>query len=260
MAPVEDRAIDRTMFADEQRLSVSAMVSLVEIDARAIGGRQVFVVTGPMDGARVGFKGRSYRPVPVEIAGVGGGDRRGGATLEIADIALDNPGGAGELYLSMLLGMELEDIAGATVRQIRTLRDYLEGQPGHDSDRHWPEERWRVQSLLRRDQARIAWRLASPLTADGAQVPRRQVLQGVCSFSYRRWVPPVGGEEPQPGRWDHDGVDCPYRGDRLFNSSDEPVTDEAEDRCSRHIHGCELRFGTNAAVGFGGFVGVGRTP
>ena len=225
---------------DEQKLILPAVVQLIEIDATGVGGSLLRATPGTQDGAAVTYQGVIYSPLPVRITGIGGGARRSEPTLEAALEA--------DAMLALLAGGD--DLAGAQVSLLETLEPYLDGQAAADSARHWPVQRWRIEALTERSDSTVQWRLASPLTMDGAKLPQRQALRDVCSWQYRHWngsafVNPQG--------------QCPYRGNQYFNLQDEPVTAAAADQCSRRIGGCLARYpAAGATLPFGGFIGLGR--
>ena len=228
---------------DEQRLALDAVVQLVTIDAAAIGGSLVRLTPGPLDGRAVAYKGVGYQAAPVRVTGVRHGGRGGGGepTLEAA----------ADHAALLALAAGSDNLAGATVKLLETLEPYLDGRPGADATRHWPEQEWRVEALAGRDPKTLSWRLGGLLTFDGARLPRRQALRDVCSWEYRRWD---GGKFVYGDR-----VECPYAGGKYFDAEDNAVTDPALDNCSRRIGGCQARYPNNALLPFGGFVGLGRS-
>ena len=226
---------------DEQKLSVVAQVELITIDARPIGGSQIRITPAPRNGAAVVYKGLSYQPLPLRITGVryGGKGGAGEPTLEVAveDTAL------------LALVAADDNLTGAVVSRLTTMETYLDGAPGADTTQHWPEQKWRIETRIGRDEKTIRWRLASPLTLDGAMIPRRQALRDVCGWEYRRWSGTA---------WVVSRAECPYRGAAYFDIQNRPTTDPARDVCNRRISGCQKRYPNNAVLPFGGFVGLGR--
>jgi lambda family phage minor tail protein L len=68
----------------------------------------------------------------------------------------------------------------------------------------------------------------------GVKLPRRQIIQNICPWKYR-------------------GAECGYAGSNYWNSNDQSVATLAQDVCGKRISSCELRFGTNQELPFGGF-------
>ena len=229
-----------TIREDEQRLNLTAIVDLYEIDATGIGGNVHRFVPGPWNGDPVRYEGVEYTPTPVELEGVRfGGSLSGRPTLRLSRLDAVVAGAA-------LVGTE--HWRGATVSRLRTLTRYLDGEPDADPNRHWPKEIWLIEKLLRADKATVAWQLASPLDIGGRQLPGRQIVRDVCNWRYREW---------RAGAWNYARAQCPYTGANYFDADDNAATDAADDVCSRRLSGCRARF-PGQAIPFGGFLGVGR--
>ncbi len=184
------------------------------------------------------YGGQEYRPLPIALDGAGFGSS--GASVRPT------------LRVSVLDGAAFPaDWQGATIERLRTLGRYLDGGSEADPTRHWPTESWVVDRLSSQGREEVVWQLSSPLDLELAMIPRRQVLRDVCQWAYRRregnaWVNPA----------EDDG--CPYRGAALWNAEDEPVSNPANDVCSRRLSGCKLRFGDDGVLPFGGFAGVSQ--
>lgn len=228
-----------TVRADEQRLSLPAIVELIEIDATAIGGQILRFVTGPWNGAAVSYDGVEYTAAPIEIDGIRyGGSLSSRPTLSISRLDAT--------VAAAVLGTDRW--RGAAVSVTRTLTAYLDGEDEADSTRHWPAESWLIEKLLAESKAAVSWQLASPLDIDGRQLPGRQILRDVCNWRYREWT----GDA-----WDYAHAQCPYTGAQYFDADDHAAADAADDVCSRRLSGCKARF-PGAPLPFGGFLGVGR--
>ena len=228
--------------ADEQRSAPGTIISLYSIDASAQGGSLYSFVPGPFNGERVSFGGHIYTPTPINIDGIAYGGE-GAPPRPSLTISKQN-----RALVFALLGAD--NLRGATVRRLRTLSQYLDGQPGADPSRHWPVDIYRIEQISKQDRTTITWQLASPLDFDNKKLPGGQVLRDVCRFRYRRYD---SGER----RFDYGQVLCPYTEARYFDGSDAPVTDPTLDKCSRRLSGCLARY-PNRQVPFGGFVGVAR--
>ncbi len=218
------------------RLDAGPVVDLITV--RLQDGTVERYATGPADSGSVTYGGQTYAPLPIAIEGAGYGSS-GAARRPSLRVSLLDYGAA---------PMEWQ---GATVTRVRTLARYLDGASEADPDRHWPAESWVVDRVAGRGRDELVWQLSSPLDLELAMIPRRQVLRDVCPWQYRRRV---------GGAWENPPADdgCPYRGSSYWNAEDEPVTAPADDRCSRRLSGCRLRFGASGDLPFGGFAGVSR--
>lgn len=229
-----------TVRTDEQRLAVGTVVNLYTIDATGIGGSVHRFVPGARNGALITYKALVYRPIPIEVEGIDYGGQGAASRPTMAISRLDQP------FVSALVG--LDNLRGARVTRLRTMDIYLDGEPDADPDRHWPIENYLIERLTRQDKSKMVWQLASPIDYDKKQLPGRQILRDVCAWQYRHWTGTA---------WEYKDALCPYTGSSYFDANDNPVTDPAEDKCSRCPSGCQIRF-PRQAIPFGGFIGVAR--
>jgi len=132
------------------------------------------------------------------------------------------------------------DLGGAIVRRIRTLKKFLDGEPGADPDARFPTEVWYVDRKSNENRDVVEFELASKLDLAGQMIPRRQVIANVCQWKYR-------------------GAECGYTGSNYWNINDQPVGTLAEDICGKRVESCKLRFGATAELPFGSFPGAGLT-
>ena len=225
---------------DQQRPDVGTMVNLYTLDATAQGGAVYRFVPGPFDGAAVTYQGHRYSPLPITLTGLHYSGEGAAARPRLTVSALD------QSIVAALLGTD--HLRGATVTRLRTLSRYLDGEADADPARHWPAEVYRIEQLVQHDPDEVVWQLASTLDFDRKQLPGRQVLRDVCSWTYRVW---------DGTQWDYTHATCPYTGSRYFNREDQAVTTPADDDCSQRVSGCRARF-PNGELPFGGFIGVAR--
>ena len=231
-----------TIRADEPRAWGDASVALSTSAATASGGTGQRLVAAARSGATLRYQGLSYRPIPIEIDGV---DYRAGGTAARPTLAVSRLD-----TTFVVAALAADDFRGATLKRIRTLARYLDDGPDPDPNRHWPVESWRIERLARQTRDQLVWQLASPLDLDLIRLPRRQVLRNVCAWVYRRW---------DGDAWDYSNATCPYTGDRYYDADNIFTTQPERDRCSRRLPGCVARFGAEAPLPYGGFIGVGRT-
>lgn len=86
----------------------------------------------------------------------------------------------------------------------------------------------------------VEFELAAAFDVAGVQLPRRQIIQNVCTWRYR------GGE-------------CGYTGTAYFNANDGSVGSAGLDVCGKRLSSCKARFGANAPLPFGSFPAAGLT-
>ena len=132
------------------------------------------------------------------------------------------------------------DLGGAEVRRIRTLKKYLDGESAADPNARWPEERWFVDRKASESRDQVTFELASKFDLAGQKIPKRQVIANVCQWKYR-------------------SSECSYTGTDYYDVNGNEVSTEAEDVCGKRVASCKLRFGDTAELPFGSFPGAGLT-
>lgn len=132
------------------------------------------------------------------------------------------------------------DLGGAEVRRIRTLKKYLDGESAADPNAQWPQERWFVDRKSSESRDQVTFELASKFDLAGQKIPKRQVIANVCQWKYR-------------------SSECSYAGSNYFDVNGNTVSTLAEDVCGKRVSSCKLRFGDTAELPFGSFPGAGLT-
>jgi len=127
------------------------------------------------------------------------------------------------------------DLGGATVKRIRTLKKYLDGEVAADPHAKFPDEVWYIDRKASENRDAVSFELASKFDLAGVMLPKRQLIANVCQWKYR-------------------GDECGYIGTRYFNTNDGAETTLANDVCGKRLSSCELRFGQ---VSYTGSVTVG---
>lgn len=220
------------------KLAPSAVIELFELDLTLIGGPVAYFHAGTNQLRQpIVWRGQEYQPIPIEVTGF---DISGQGQLPRPKMRVSN-------YLSAITALiiELGDPIGCKVTRKRTLKKYLdtvnfEGglNPTADPDAAFPDDIFYIDRKALENRDVVEFELASSIDLAGVRLPRRQVIQNLCSFIYR------GGE-------------CSYAGTNYFDTNDQAVTLESQDVCGKRISSCKLRFGANAALPFGGFPGAG---
>ena len=132
------------------------------------------------------------------------------------------------------------DLGGAEVRRIRTLKKYLDGESTADPNAQWPQERWFVDRKSSESRDQVTFELASKFDLAGQKIPKRQVIANVCQWKYR-------------------SSECSYAGSNYFDVNGNTVSTLAEDVCGKRVSSCKLRFWDTAELPFGSFPGAGLT-
>jgi lambda family phage minor tail protein L len=132
------------------------------------------------------------------------------------------------------------DLGGATVRRIRTLKKFLDGEAAADPNARFPTEIWYVDRKSNENRDLVEFELASKFDLAGVMLPQRQIIANVCQWKYR-------------------GAECGYTGSNYWNVNDQEVGTLAADVCGKRVESCKLRFGATAELPFGSFPGAGLT-
>jgi lambda family phage minor tail protein L len=130
------------------------------------------------------------------------------------------------------------DLGGATVRRIRTLKKFLDGEAAADPNARFPTEIWYVDRKSNENRDLVEFELASKFDLAGVMLPQRQIIANVCQWKYR-------------------GAECGYTGSNYWNVNDQVVGTLAADVCGKRVESCKLRFGATAELPFGSFPGAG---
>lgn len=227
--------------ADIQKLELSALVVLYELDATMIqGGEKLYFHGGVNEvGHTVVWQGISYTRYPIEASGFewSGQGSLPRPTMKVANVT----GVMGALLKS------LNDLLGAKITRRRTLLKYLDGEnffngynPYADPNAHFNDEVYYVDRKASENKVFIEFELAASFDTTGVTLPRRPVIRNVC------W-------------WDYRSAECTYAGGPVADINDVPTTDPTKDVCGKRAQSCKLRFGQHAVLPFGGFPGVGVT-
>ena len=131
------------------------------------------------------------------------------------------------------------DLCGAEVRRIRTLKRFLDGESAADPNAQWPMEIWYIDRKSSENRNLVEFELASKIDRPGDKIPRRQMIGNICQWAYR------SGE-------------CGYTGSNYWDINDNVESSLGNDRCGKKISSCKLRFGDNNPLPFGSFPSAGR--
>jgi lambda family phage minor tail protein L len=221
-----------TTTTELQSLAPDALIELFKLDTTVIGAGTVDYFFAGTDANRlpVVFQGITYDPWPVEATGF---EYTGQGTVPQPQFTVSNIGG----YVSATL-LQFQDLVGAKVTRIRTFAQFLDNQPTADPTQQLPPDIYYVNRKVTENGIQVVFELTTAFDTVGLQLPSRQILQNSCPWIYKSaqctWV-------PQPGLY--------------FNSADQPQQLVGADQCGKRLTSCQLRFGANAVLPFGGFPG-----
>ena len=244
-----------SIYADLSTLAVDAIIELFELhyDNTLHGSTDILRwhagsnadVTG-----NITWNSNDYVRLPVKAEGF---EYTNTGTLPRPTLAVVNLNGA---VTALLLGVNLttpgNDLVGAKVKRIRTLKKFLDGESAADPYATFPIEEWYIDRKANESRDVVSFELASKFDLSNKKLPNRQVVANICQWEYKG----ESGECPYdpdtgPGKT-VDGVNY-----RFFDVNDEPQTVEANDVCGKRLSSCKCRFGENNELPFGSFPGAG---
>lgn len=230
----------QTITSEIQKLEPSAIIELFVLDATSIGS-DVFRFHAGTNGLsqNIAWQGNTYMPFPVKATGF---DMSGNGQLPRPKLQMANVTGA-----ITLLVLQYEDMLGTKVVRKRTLAKYLDAanfpggtNPTADATAEFPDDVFFIDRKVTETRDVVEFELAAAFDVAGVQLPRRQIIQNVCTWRYR------GGE-------------CGYTGTNYFDANDQPVGSAGLDVCGKRLTSCEARFGENNPLPFGSFPAAGLT-
>ena len=230
-------------------LAPSAIIELFELhlDSTLHGSSDVYRwhsgVNDQVTGNLV-WNGETYFRVPVQADGF---EFKNSGTLPRPTLTIANSDSTVTAILLLVNAITVgNDLAGAEVRRIRTLKKFLDaanfaaGNSNADPYASFPEERYFIDRKASEDRTQVTFELASKFDLAGQKIPKRQCIANVCQWEYR-------------------SSECGYTGSNYFDINDNAAASLAQDRCGKRLSSCKLRFGANGELPFGSFPSVGLT-
>ena len=224
-------------------LNPNAIIELFELhlDATLHGSTDVYRWHNGCNDAVTGnlvWNSYTFTRQPIQADGF---EYTNGGSLPRPTLTISNLSGA---VTSLLLLVNAtspgNDLGGATVKRIRTLKKFLDGEATADPFATFPEEIWYIDRKASENRGAVSFELASKFDLAGVMVPKRQLIANVCQWGYR-------------------SSECSYSGSNYWDAEDNTVSTLAQDRCGKRLSSCKKRFGDNAALPFGSFPSVGLT-
>ena len=234
-----------TLETDVQSSAPGKLVTLFQLDLTSLGGTVQYFTPSVKVGGSVSFDGQVYTTAPVQAEGfeVTSTGEQPRPTLRIGNVT----------RAATALVIEFEDLVGAILLRIRTFAHHLDGEADEDPTAIIDTQVWRVMQKMHHNKVFVEWALGSPLDHDAAQIPKRQIVPEYCDAKYRRWSAALGDFI-----YDTTTQACPFTDEtKAFDINDQPTT-LANDRASKTLNCCKVRFGANAALPFMGEPAIGK--
>lgn len=255
-----------TLNSDFQKLYVDGLITLFELDARALGAgilrfhghisykdwERIYTSIGSSEliGADTGligkvydlsdektwyrniiWQGQTFEPMALEVSGL---EMRSDGKASAPTLSMANNIGGIHGAISAYC-LQFGDFAGAKLKVITTLAKYLDaenfstGNPtANPSEKR--EQIWFIEQKTSENAQQVTFELSNPVDFEGLKIPTRQI-SNYCNWEYR-------------------SEECGYIGSAMFTEKDEPTDNPALDRCNYRTSGCRCR---ENELHFGGF-------
>lgn len=255
-----------TLNSDFQKLHVDGLITLFELDARALGAgilhfhghisyedwERIYTSIGSSEliGADIGsigkafdsgdkkawhrniiWQGETFEPMALEVSGL---EMRSDGKASAPTLSMANNIGGIQGAISAYC-LQFGDFAGAKLKVITTLAKYLDaenfstGNPtANPSEKR--EQIWFIEQKTSENAQQVTFELSNPVDFEGLKIPTRQI-SNYCNWEYR-------------------SEECGYIGSAMFTEKDEPTDNPALDRCNYRTSGCRCR---ENELHFGGF-------
>ena len=255
-----------TLNSDFQKLYVDGLITLFELDARALGAgilrfhghisyedwERIYTSIGSSEliGADIGsigkvfdsgdkkawhrniiWQGQTFEPMALEVSGL---EMRSDGKASAPTLSMANNVGGIQGAISAYC-LQFGDFAGAKLKVITTLAKYLDaenystGNPtANPSEKR--EQIWFIEQKTSENAQQVTFELSNPVDFEGLKIPTRQI-SNYCNWEYR-------------------SEECGYIGSAMFTEKDEPTDNPALDRCNYRTSGCRCR---ENELHFGGF-------
>tara|TARA_B100001059_G_C17829793_1_gene583858 strand:- start:158 stop:1051 length:894 start_codon:yes stop_codon:yes gene_type:complete len=230
-----------SIYADLSALSPDAIIELFELhyDNTLHGSSDILRWHAGVNADVTGditWNSNTYTRFPVKAEGF---EFTNGGQLPRPTLTVSN---LGSIITALLFDVNKvtlgNDLTGAKVKRIRTLKKFLDGQSAADPYATFPVEEYYVDRKATESQDVVSFELASKFDLSNKELPNRQVVANICQWQYR-------------------SSECSYTGSNFFDVNNNSVGSLAQDACGKRLSSCKKRFGENGELPFGSFPGAG---
>ena len=188
----------------------------------------------------------TYLAAPIEVTGF---EWNGSGQLPSPKLSIANINGS-----ITVLNLLYQDLLGLKITRIRTMLKYLDAvnfaegtNSSADPTAKFPDEVFFIDRKSVENASIVEYDLVSALDISSVKLPRRIIIQNMCTWKYTDpdtctyIVPPTGGP------W--------------YNEFGIQVDSKTKDSCGKKLSDCKLRFNSNDGIekilNYGGFPGAG---
>lgn len=262
-----------TLSSDFQKLYVDCLITLFELDASALGAgilrfhghisyedwRQIYTSIGSEEGfigsememigavyeeerqkvwmRNIIWQGEIFEPMALDVSGL---EMRSDGKASAPTLSMANNINGVQNAVSAYC-LQFGDFVGAKLKVITTLAKYLDAENftngNASASNEAKEQLWYIEQKTSENASAVTFELSNPIDFEGLRIPVRQITS-MCHWA-------VMG--------DYRGEECGYTGAAMFTDKDEPTDNPALDKCAGFLNSCQLRFGGNAELPFGGY-------
>lgn len=227
-----------SIIAEIQQLDPSSVIELFELDMSSFNQGVIRFHAGTNQlRSKVVWQAQAYEAFPIQAEGFefNGGGQLPRPKLRVANVSAS----------ITALVLSYQDLIGCKLTRKRTLAKYLDAvnfiggiNPSADASAAFADDVFYVDRKSRETRDVVEFELATSFDLEGVMLPRRQIVQNVCPWTYR-------------------GAECGYTGSAYYDANDRAVSSSALDQCGKRLDSCQARFGANADLPFGGFPACG---
>jgi len=196
-------SIPEVLATEIQKLAPSAIIELFELDLTNLGGEVYRFHAGTNELTQnVVWNGQTYVRYPVAASGY---EFSGNGQFPRPKLAVSNALSA----ISALIQV-YGDLHGGKVTRRRTLAQFLDavnfadGNPSEDPEAEFEPDVYFIDRKASEDRDKVEFELASACDLMGIRLPRRQIVQNLCTWRYR-------------------GSECGYTGGPLYTTQDQII-------------------------------------
>ncbi|AKI27462.1 tail protein [Moraxella phage Mcat10] len=208
-----------------QQSSVENFLTLYELDLRKLGG-EIYRFHGHNDGV-ITWQGEAYTPIAITSDG----------------LEMRSDGRASTPKLS--IGDKINGIQGAIGALCRMYDDFAGAKLiiTHAIDDDYKQQIWFIEQKTAENPSSgvLEFELSNPVDFAGKKIPVRTIT------NFCHWA--VMGE--------YRGEACGYTGTARFTIDGKPTDNPLLDKCGGCVSDCQLRFGQDNPLPFGGFPAAG---
>jgi len=187
--------------------------------------------------SQVVWQGNRYQPLPILADGF---ELNPQGQLPRPRLVVANVMSIISTYIELF-----DELLGAKVTRRRTFAKYLDPanfasgvNPSYDATAELAPDVYKVNRKVLETKLQVEFELVAAWDIEGVQLPRRQVLQNLCSWEYR-------------------STECSYTGMPVATDLDVKTQHAESDNCGKRLKSCALRFGEGKPLPFGGFPAAG---